>query len=83
MMFPQMKFWGAATVGTKGQVVIPREAREQLNIKEGEKLVVMGTPMKNGVLFIKADSIEAMMEHVQKDLVQMQASANQPEKETS
>lgn len=77
-----MKFWGAATVGTKGQVVIPAEARELLNIKVGEKLVVMGTPMKNGVLFIKADSIEEIMEHMQRDITQMHKSANTPEGET-
>ena len=78
-MFPQMKFWGSATVGSKGQVVIPAEAREELNIKEGDKLVVMGPPTKNGVMFIKAESIEAMMEHVQKNLIDMHQSVKKSE----
>jgi len=82
-MFPQMKFWGAATVGSKGQVVIPAEAREELNIKEGDKLVVMGPPTKNGVLFVKAESIEAMMQHVQKDLMNMHESFNKSDEQES
>jgi AbrB family looped-hinge helix DNA binding protein len=83
MMLPQMKFWGAATVGSKGQVVIPAEAREELNIKEGDKLVVMGPPTKNGVMFIKAESIETMMEHVQQDLMNMRQSVESSEKDAS
>lgn len=35
------KFFGMATVGTKGQIVIPVEAREDLGIKEGDKLVIL------------------------------------------
>jgi AbrB family looped-hinge helix DNA binding protein len=81
-VFPQMKFWGAATVGSKGQVVIPAEAREELNIKEGDKLVVMGPPTKNGIMFIKADSIEAMMQHIQKDFLAMQESVKKSEDKT-
>jgi len=81
-MFPQMKFWGSATVGSKGQVVIPAEAREELNIKEGDKLVVMGPSTKNGVMFIKAESIEAMMQHVQKDLMNMRQSVKKSEDKT-
>src|SRR6266478_5349819 len=36
------RFYGTTTVGTKGQVVIPVEAREELKIKPGDQLVVMG-----------------------------------------
>ena len=35
------KFFGTATVGAKGQIVIPLEARKLLNIKSGDKLIVM------------------------------------------
>ena len=80
-MFPQMKFWGAATVGSKGQVVIPAEAREALNIKEGDKLVVMGPPTNNAVLFVKADSIEAMVQGMQEHFMQIQQSIDKSKKE--
>jgi len=32
---------GIATVGTKGQIVIPVEARKELGISEGDKLVIL------------------------------------------
>jgi AbrB family looped-hinge helix DNA binding protein len=30
-----------ATVGTKGQIVIPQEVREKLNIASGDKVVIL------------------------------------------
>jgi len=36
------KFFGTTTVGQKGQVVIPVEARSRLKLKTGEKLLVFG-----------------------------------------
>ena len=33
-----------ATVGTKGQIVIPREAREMFGIQPGDTLIVLGDP---------------------------------------
>lgn len=35
-------FYGVATVGTKGQIVIPAEAREDMNINPGDKVIVVG-----------------------------------------
>ncbi|MCL5292506.1 MAG: AbrB/MazE/SpoVT family DNA-binding domain-containing protein [Actinobacteria bacterium] len=34
------KFFGSVTVGERGQIVIPAAAREALNIKAGDKLLV-------------------------------------------
>jgi len=42
------KFYGTTVVGERGQAVIPAEAREALNLKKGEKLLVFG--MGNGML---------------------------------
>jgi len=35
-------FYGVATVGTKGQIVIPAEAREEMNLHPGEKVIIFG-----------------------------------------
>ncbi len=35
------KFAGAVTVGTKGQIVIPKEARELLDIHPGDTLLLL------------------------------------------
>lgn len=38
----QDKLYGTATIGARGQVVIPAQARKELKLKAGDQLVVMG-----------------------------------------
>ena len=38
------KFFGKALMGTKGQIVIPAEARKALNIKPGDSVMVISGP---------------------------------------
>ncbi|RJQ52858.1 MAG: AbrB/MazE/SpoVT family DNA-binding domain-containing protein [Actinobacteria bacterium] len=54
--------YGSATVGERGQVVIPAEARNELEIQPGDKLLVFNGP-GGGVIFMKAD---ALAEHLEK-----------------
>lgn len=51
---PEGKFARTVTVGTKGQIVIPKEAREVFGIKPGDRLLIpadvnqgMAIPPKN------------------------------------
>ena len=39
---PHGKYAWTATVGEKGQIVIPKQAREIFNIKPGDTLVLLG-----------------------------------------
>lgn len=64
-MFDGIKFYGSATVGTKGQIVIPAEAREELKLAEGEKLIVLRDPHAGGLIILKAEMLETMMEQMQ------------------
>lgn len=70
-----MKFYGTAKVGVKGQIVIPVEAREALDLKEGDKLLVISPPVEKGIVLIKADSLESLMQDISKDLQDMQKIA--------
>jgi AbrB family looped-hinge helix DNA binding protein len=54
-------FYGTTTVGTKGQVVIPAEARQSLDIKPGDKLFVASFGEKKALGLIPADSLESLM----------------------
>jgi AbrB family looped-hinge helix DNA binding protein len=58
------KLYGTATVGTKGQVVIPVEARDALDIKTGDKLYVVGSCKENFIGFIKEDQLKEIVEHI-------------------
>lgn len=71
-MFPKVKIWGSATVGTKGQVVIPASAREELDIKEGDKLIVIGNHNRMGVAFVKAEVVEDKLKDIQTGLIEVQ-----------
>ena len=51
----EKKLYGTATVGTKGQVVIPAEAREELAIEPGDRLYVVGSETGKFVGFIKEE----------------------------
>ena len=56
------KLYGTATVGTKGQVVIPAEARRELGIKEGDRLYVVGSDSGKWVGFIQEDQLSLMID---------------------
>lgn len=56
MFFKKINFLGTTSLGEKGQVVIPSEARKLFNLKKGDKLIVISKGEKFLVL-IKADEI--------------------------
>jgi AbrB family looped-hinge helix DNA binding protein len=56
------KIYGTATVGERGQVAIPTEARKQLDINSGDKLVVFGNKVNGSLVLISADVFEAFAE---------------------
>ena len=75
------KLYGTATVGTKGQVVIPAEARAELGIESGDRLYVVGSA-EGGVLgFLKEDSLESIMHHLTQQIESFQALKQDKDKE--
>ncbi len=53
-------FYGSATIGTKGQIVIPVEAREDLGLAPGDKVVVIGIKEHGMVGICKLAAVEQM-----------------------
>jgi AbrB family looped-hinge helix DNA binding protein len=53
---------GPATVGTKGQIVIPADAREAMQIKEGDKVVILRGPREGSVLVFRVDSFDVLLQ---------------------
>lgn len=51
------KFVGIAKVGEKGQIVIPKEARDMFGIKTGDFVVVL-CDNKKGMAIVKSDVLE-------------------------
>ena len=55
------KFIGISKVGEKGQIVIPKEARDMFDIKPGDSVVVLCDKSK-GMALLKANSIENLID---------------------
>ncbi len=55
------KLFGICKVGEKGQIVIPKEARDMFDIKPGDSLILMGDKTK-GIAVVKADIFEVFAE---------------------
>lgn len=70
-MIDTFKFWGAATVGTKGQVVIPADARESFGIHEGDKILVLSPPGKSSLMMVKPEILNQFMQSMQSDIEEM------------
>jgi len=58
------KLYGTATIGSKGQVVIPAEAREELGLKPGDRLYVISAMGSGGVVFLKEDMLENIVQQM-------------------
>ena len=55
------KLYGTATVGSKGQVVIPADARKSLNIEVGDHLYVVGSESGKWVGLIKEEQLREVI----------------------
>jgi AbrB family looped-hinge helix DNA binding protein len=70
------KLFGTATVGEKGQIVIPVEARNDLDLKVGDKLLVVSGPGNQGLLIMKPDVIKKFAKKMNEDFEKLQYFAD-------
>ena len=57
---PQGKnIWGAVSIGERGQIVIPKAARDKFALKAGDRLIVLSD--EQGIALIPAESFESKM----------------------
>ena len=77
------KFYGSTTVGERGQVVIPAEARRDFQITPATKLLVFGSPRGEGLIFTKAESVTEFLTRAMSMLTRLEevlrANADIPE----
>ena len=63
MNAPRGKYAGTVTVGTKGQIVIPKEARELLGIQAGDTLLLLADA-ERGVAIPPKDAVDALQARI-------------------
>ena len=54
MQMPKGKFMSAVKVGEKGQIVIPKEARQIFGVQPGDTLLILGDE-ETGIIVTKPD----------------------------
>ena len=60
---PKGKHAWTVTVGEKGQIVIPKQAREIFGIEPGDSLILLGDE-RRGIAIPPKGSISAMFSHI-------------------
>lgn len=74
------KLYGTATVGSKGQVVIPSEAREQLGINAGDRLYVIGSCEAGYLGLLKEEQLSKFVEKMSLQLEEFKSINVEAEK---
>jgi AbrB family looped-hinge helix DNA binding protein len=69
-----------ATVGTKGQIVIPMEVREKLNVGPGDKVVLLMRDRNVAVMF-PMEGMRAWLDKMTADFDELKHIADVPNKE--
>ncbi len=54
------RFIVSVKVGEKGQIIVPKEAREMFNISPGDTLMVLGDK-ERGLAIMKSDAVYDLM----------------------
>lgn len=59
-------FFGVVKVGERGQIVIPKQARDMYQIHPGDKLVVLGEDATKGMAVLKSEGFLEFAEMIRK-----------------
>jgi len=65
-MFGNQEFYGSATVGDRGQIVLPAVLRKKYKINARDKLLVMGNEHMHVVVLVKAEVLGSALEKMDK-----------------
>ena len=70
-VFHKPEFYGSATVGERGQIVLPAELRKKVGIKPGDKLLVLGKEGPEGTwsaILVESSVLKKMFSSMTEDI---------------
>ncbi len=70
-----VEFFGSATVGERGQVVIPSDARQKLEIRPGDKLLIFSGFHGRALSVMKAEQVTEFVSGAMARLAKMEQIA--------
>jgi len=65
-------FFGTSTVGERGQIVIPAEARAEIGFQPGDKVLIMRHPMHKGLVMFKLEAAKEFLDDFTQRLKQLE-----------
>jgi AbrB family looped-hinge helix DNA binding protein len=65
--FNQPKLLGVARLNEKGQLVIPKEAREFLGIGPGDRVLITTAPFLKAIVLARPEDVEAQLQSMMSD----------------
>ena len=71
MMNKHISLAGTATVGPKGQVVIPAEVREAMGIEPGTKLIAFYIASKKSIAFVTEAQAQAHIQQMGEEFTRL------------
>ncbi|MHB0866400.1 MAG: AbrB/MazE/SpoVT family DNA-binding domain-containing protein [Thermoleophilia bacterium] len=71
----EQKFFGSATVGERGQIVIPAAARQELQISAGDKLLIFSGMHGSSLTVMKSEDVAKFVSSTMEKLSRMEALA--------
>ena len=60
-------FYGVVTVSDKGQIAIPIDVRRELEIKTGDRLIVIKRKDNAGIILLKTERMDTLIEKIRDD----------------
>lgn len=64
---PKPKLMGVAQLNDKGQLVIPKAARDEINLEPGDRVIIAIAPFGEAILIAKPEQLEAQLQEVIND----------------
>jgi AbrB family looped-hinge helix DNA binding protein len=66
-------FYGSSTLGDRGQIVIPAEARAEMGFKPGDKLLIMRHPVHEAITICTIESFREMADAFAAEVAKLEA----------
>lgn len=60
---PSQRIFGTAKVGDRGQIVIPKEAREYFGIQPGDTLLILGKS-ETGLIISRPETLDQLADKI-------------------
>ena len=73
-MMKKHQFYGSATVGERGQIVLPANLSKAYGIKRGDKLLVIGLGHGQNIVLFKAEAMDEYLEMMTENIAHMRSA---------